>query len=359
MAEKAAKKDMISLPVEFSVTERGVRHENNGDPHCMVFPSLVRALGTFLGLEKRAVNDYNYAFQMGISTEGFALYYDEHFNKTGANKWGEQVIQNSLSVGGVKCRLAGINENIVCDELINFDTVKHDVCARLYKDYPVLIKQADSDTYLFVTGYKENGNILTAYKFLGGGNENHALNLKDNSEDLANWTNEIEAIIYIDGFGEPCNSKRLEIIKGTLQIACEMLTDTKLGDTGNYDYGEQLYRLWISRLDNDANYQDPKKDRVKYAYPEIPDYHERRLYAAGFFEQCHNLLGIGTLIKAGEAFEVIHYKCEEIYGFLSSKSEIKMPSREARNKIIALLKECQEQDHIAAAHIRDTLEVLK
>ena len=38
---------------------------------------------------------------------------------------------------------------------------------------------------------------------------------------------------------------------------------------------------------------------------------------------------------------------------LSSKSEIKMPSREARDKIIAILRECQAQDHIAAKHIKD------
>jgi len=352
------KRESVELPNEFSVTERGVRKVNNGDPHCMVFPSLTRALGTFLGTEARQLNDYNYALQMGISTEGFALYYDEHFNKNGANKWGERIIRNSLLIGGIQHRIAGINKAVVCDELINFETVNRSVCECLFNDYPVLIKQNGVDTYLFVTGYKNNGEILTAYKFFGGGNGNHALDLKAACEDYSDWKNEMEAIIYIEQISEPNEANRIEIIKETLQIVYEMLTDKQLPNTGNYDYGDQLYKLWISRLDNDSNYEN-EKDKTKYVYPEIADYHERRLYTAGFFEQCHNLLGRGTLIKSGEAFAEIHNNLKPLYELIKGKGEIKMPGRKARDKIITTLRECQKQDHIAAQHIKETLALLE
>ncbi|MDF2685421.1 MAG: transcriptional regulator [Clostridia bacterium] len=356
MMEKEKQNKLQNIPEQFSVTERGVRETNNGDPQCMVFPALMRALGTFLGLENHPINDYNYAFQMGITTEGFALYYDAPFRFGGTNKWGATHIKNALAVGGVKYRIAGADESIIHDMLVDFNTIKTDVCLHICHDKPILIKKEKTDTYLFVTGYKENGDVLIAFPFFGGGNENHALNLKANCQEYSDWMDNLEAIIYIDGFGEPKNEKRIEIIKETLKIAYEMLTDTQLTDTGNYDYGNQLYKTWIARLDNDANYEN-NENKMKYIWPETPDYDERRLYAAGFFEQCDKLIGKGTLIKAGEAFAAIHDKLQDIYKYISGENGGRLPERETRDKIIAILKKCHELDLVAAEYIKKTLEV--
>ena len=73
-------------PPQAMVTERGVRKPGRHNPHNLSFAAMVSALRVFLGLPPHTeiiqahnrtwINDLDYYFHVGLSTEGFGLRYD-------------------------------------------------------------------------------------------------------------------------------------------------------------------------------------------------------------------------------------------------------------------------------------------
>lgn len=79
---------MINTREAYMITERGTRKSVSGYyycPHNITFPAVMSILKTLIGIkpdirkEGQWLNDYDYFFQMGVSTEGFAMlgYYPE------------------------------------------------------------------------------------------------------------------------------------------------------------------------------------------------------------------------------------------------------------------------------------------
>ena len=361
IAKKASQTASLNFPEQFSVTERGVRNAGQHCPHTMAYPTMISALKVFLGMESRVIErdgwlqDLDYYFQMGVTTEGYALFYETPCGYGDDNRWGDRPLRNSLSSEGILYKIAAADDKHIRDDLIDFDTIKAEVCAHLAQDKPLLIIRRNEN--LLVVGYKAYGDILIAHPFNdGASDQNTAVRLKANCKEYDNWTENLQTVIYINGCGEPAG--RGEIIKQTLQIAYEMLTDTKLTcdmNDGRYYYGNALYEKWIARLDNDANYRH-ENDKHKYLHPEEFDFAERRCYAADFLTECESVYGQGALSVARKAFRDIHDKMWQIHWLAMDENEGKLLERQTRDAVIAILKECRELDLIAAENIKGILE---
>jgi len=351
------------LPKRYRVAEHGARKKGRHCPHDMAYPSMISALKTFMGMDSRVVrkgewlDDLDYFFQMGITLEGFGLFYGVPLEYDGFNnQWGDQPLRNSLAAEGILYHIAAVDGAAIHDALLDAQALKAQVCAHLAGNRPLLITKRSDDCLLLVTGYREHGDVLIANPFSGGDHErNIAVRLKRNSKQYSDWMQGLRSVIYINGIGEPAG--RAAIIRQTLEAAYEMLTDTQLAcdmDDSNYYYGEALYTKWIARLENDDNYKD-EKDRHKYLDPEWCDLAERRWYSAHFFMECGEYLGQGALAAAIQAFKDIHDHMWDIHRLGMDKNDGKLLERETRDEIIAIIKKCRELDLLAAENIKEAL----
>jgi hypothetical protein len=135
-----------------------------------------------------------------------------------------------------------------------------------------------------------------------------------------------------------------------------MLTEIK-PTYHEYGYGDNLYKNWISYINNDDNYQS-KKDSESYISPEWCDMAERRAWTAEFFLEAEAYVGQGKLKKAYESFYEIHTYMNIIRHMVLSENKGKLLERTTRDKIISLLNTCRKLDHTAADNIRQFLDDL-
>lgn len=368
----------------YIITERGARKSVSGYkycPHNITLPAVMSILKTLIGIkpdirkEGQWLNDYDYFFQMGVSTDGFAMlgYLPEAIMLN--NLWNSQPIKDCFACEGIKYHMAALEDVAMKDYAINKQTIKKEIVDHLNNDFPVLIWCAYNEFFIAI-GYEDDGNTILGIRIFGKGNscENFMkktkFKLKFRFE--AGFADDVIAVFFIDGAAEP--SDRKEITLRTLKIGYEMLTETK-SDFSNlqydyrlapqnrkskkelnefsYGYGVNIYEKWISRIKEDNNYKY-KKDALLYASPEDFDLAERRAYVTQFFKIAQQYLGDGCLSEAIDNYVKLHNGMWKIHR--TARNEGRMLSKENRDKIIAILEDCKEYDKIAAENIGNVLK---
>jgi len=363
---------MTSQPVQkgalsslLIVEEKGIRKQTKHrmPTHAMGFPAMMAAARAFMGMPPRIEPhhvethnitfawDLDYYFHVGVSTEGFGMFYDLPQAVIANNYWDGEPLRDCFAAEGIKYRLLAEDGCILKDGLLIDENIEATIQGHLKKDLPLIILY-NANQYLFVTGMCENNMQLLAYPFTDGGNKNAAINMQRSSRLYQNWNDNIGAIILSDGTTQPVPRKK--IILKALRHGYEMLTETK-PTYHDYGYGDNLYTSWISYIDNDGNYKT-QRDSERYISPEWCDMAERRAWTAEFFIEAKEYIGQGRLKAAREAFMKIHDNMWRINNMVSGGNAGKLLERETRDKIIAILGQCRELDHQAADNIKSVLE---
>jgi len=330
------------------VTERGVRKPGRHGPHSMAFPCMMSALKVYMGLEQRHclvhahnvdwINDLDYHFHMGVSTEGFGLRYHFGTDVLLTGRWGIQPLTDCMEAEGFDFHLVMYN---------NADSkpaIAQDAAAHLSKDLPILVFDNAGNCHLGI-GYQDSGNILIRSSNASG------VKLLKNAKADAGWLDKISGVVFIDGVKAP--AAKNGIVINALKRAAEMLTETETVQS-EYGYGKHMWEKWITRLEDDSHYR-AKSNKMKYISPEKFDLAERRCYAHDFFADAENCLGEGILQTARSAFMQIHDKMWDVHRLTTGNNEGKALERETRDKIITILRECQSLDLKAAENIRQVL----
>jgi hypothetical protein len=133
-----------------------------------------------------------------------------------------------------------------------------------------------------------------------------------------------------------------------------MLTETK-PTFYEYGFGDNLYKSWISFIDNDMNYKT-QKDSQRYISPEWCDMAERRAFTAEFFLEAEEYINQGKLKTAYDSFYQISDNMQKIHGLVSGKNKGKLLERGTRNSIVSILNQCKDLDHRAAENIKIVLD---
>jgi len=266
------------------------------------------------------------------------------------NYWNGEALKDCFSTEGIKYRLFAEEKCISKDELLIPEKINMLIHEHLKKNLPLIIFY-NANLYLFVTGICENNMQLLAFPF-SDGNNNAAFEMQKNSRLYQNWNDNIGAIIFIDDICDP--APRKEIITKALRRGYEMLTETK-PTFYEYGFGDNLYKSWISFIDNDENYKT-KKDSQRYISPEWCDMAERRAFTAEFFLEAEEYIGQGKLKSAYDSFYQISDNMQKIHGLVLGKNMGKLLEREMRNIIISILNQCKDLDHMAAENIKIVLD---
>ncbi len=341
------------IPQEFRITEHGVRGPAKHCPHNIIFPAMVSALKTFMGLPPRAHDsvshgmkwrdDDDYFFHMGVSGEGFTLCYNMlDFLREG--KWDNQSFDDCFAAEGIEYRLFGDHTIPVKDAPMNPDTIGEEIVQHLLSDRPVILLR-EKVSYKLVVGYTDHGNTLIVH----GGHS--GVRIGKTAKPLESWKRGLSAVVFIDGISEPEDKK--EIVWRSLFRAYEMLTERDRPFL-EYGYGEGLWWKWIYRLEDDRNYRAKNSD-FRYINPEKFDLAERRAYTAGFFEQAQDILGI-DLSVAAKIFRTIHDKMWDIHWQVYGENKRNLRDRATRERIVWFLKECRDLEREAADDIGRILE---
>lgn len=362
---------MTSQPVQkgalkslLVVAEKGVRKKSKEKlpTHAMGFPAMMSAIKTFMGLKPRMqihfhepynqtfLWDLDYYFQMAVSTEGFGLFYDLPQTAIANNYWNGEALKDCFNAEGIKYRLFAEEKCISKDELLIPEKINLLIHEHLKKNLPLIIFY-NANLYLFVTGICENNMQLLAFPF-SDGNNNAAFEIQKNSRLYQNWNDNIGAIIFIDGICDP--APRKEIIIKSLRRGYEMLTEVK-PTFYEYGFGDNLYKSWISFIDNDENYKT-KKDSQRYISPEWCDMAERRAWTAEFFLEAEEHIGKDKLKNAHDSFYQICDNMWKIHHFVLGENKGKLLDRETRNNIVSILSQCKDLDHVAAENLKIVLD---
>jgi len=362
---------MTSQPIQkgalktlLTVEEKGTKKKSKDKmpTHAMGFPAMMAALKIFMGLPPRMKPhlveahetvytwDLDYYFQIGVSTEGFGLFYDLPQATIANNFWNGEPLKDCFKAEGIEYRLFAEEKCVSKDELLIPEEIETLIHNHLKKDLPLIILY-NANLHLFVTGICESNMQLLAFPFSDGNNNNKAFEVQKNSRLYQNWNDNIGAIIFIDGIVEP--APRKDIIVKSLQRGYEMLTETK-PTYHDYGFGDNLYKNWISYLDNDDNYKT-KKDSERYISPEWCDMAERRAWTSEFFLEAEEYIGQGKLKTAYDSFYQIHNHMCNINNMVLRINKGKLLERETRNNIISILNQCKQLDHQAADNIKNAL----
>jgi len=260
-----------NISEKFMITPLGVRKQGNWCPHNKSFPAIISALKALMGLEQRVyeedgwMNDYDYFFQMGVSTEGFGLLYGmESILKAGL--WENEALNDSLLSEGFLFRLEADKHIPIKDEELNPETIKEEIVCHLQSGLPVILIH-DSYSHL-VVGFDDYGNTLYGPAF-GMGKSFAAKNNKARAHK--DWQKKLHAVIFIEGITEPIDRK--EVFLRALLRGYEMLTETQKVP-GEYGYGNAMWEKWRNRFIDDTKFTR-ESHAYKYIDPEKFDLAER------------------------------------------------------------------------------------
>lgn len=357
----------MDYPASFRVTEKRVRKKGKKPtcPHNMAFPAMMSALKGVLGLPQRLgeieghgriwESNLDYFFQMGISCEGFGLFFDLPHAVLQTGLFDGGPLADCFAAEGIRYRLAADETVLKKDLQLEKEDLQEQVCCHLSRDLPLVLlyhgKSSDgllswynNNQILLVLGYENNGNTVRAYPFSDGHTANRAFQMMKNSKLYPDWRDGLFGILFVDGLCEPAD--RREISLKALQRGYEMMTAAEANMAG-YGFGNQLYRTWMRRIDDDDNYRYKKYAR-RYIHPEEFDLAERRCYTAEFFAEAQTYLGQGCLQSAAEAFRAIHDAMWEVHrlAFYDVDS-----NRSTRNKILNIIRQCKELENQAMENI--------
>lgn len=347
----------------FVVKERG-RVDYEGKmftPQDMAFPSAVSALKTFMGLGMRTseMNAHNmtwnsnldYYFQVGVSTEGFGLFYDLPHSVLQNNLFNSEPLRDCFEAEGLPFKLYADKSVKTKDgNCSTADDFKKLIVDHLSNNLPAIVL-TNENMVILATGYGSNGDTLRGWVFMDGAdNTNKSFN-PDYCQYIDNWTKAAFGLILVYEPVKPVDRK--EICIKALKRGYEMLTSINCSVEG-YGYGKSLYRNWINRMLEDNNFIDEVSNRP-YIDPEIWDIAERRAWAANFMQEVEGYIGEGTLSEAIYSFKAIHDKMWQINSLCSGDNADKLKDRETRIKIVDILRECEAFDERAARHIGEIL----
>lgn len=343
----------------FVVKERG-RVDYDGKmytPQNMAFPSAMSALKIFMGLGMRTeeMNAHNmtwcsnldYYFQVGVSTEGFGLFYDLPHFVLQHNLFNSEPLKDCFDVEGLPFKLYGDNtvkrKDGSCSTASEFVKL---LTKHIESNLPALVLSRENMVIL-ATGYSNDGQTLRGWVFMDGAdNTNKSFN-PDYCQFIDNWTESVFAVILVY---EPVNAEDRKVVCiKALKRGYEML-NTMDCNLESYGYGKALYRRWIKYILDDVKFIGEVAKRP-FIDPEIWDFAERRAWASNFLKEVERYLGTGLLTEAITSFMGIHDKMWEINGLCSNENVDKLKSRDIRLRIIDILRECEKLDEQAAACI--------
>ncbi len=350
---------------QFVVKERG-RVDYEGKmytPQDMAFPSAVSALKVFMGLGMRTneihahnmtwTGNLDYYFQVGVSTEGFGLFFDLPHGVLKNNLFGSEPLKDCMEAEGLPFKL-------IADKLV---PVKDGECAgaeefieilknHLANNLPAMIL-TNENMVILATGYLNHGKTVRGWVFMDGGdNTNKSFN-PDDCQFIDNWTETVFGLVLIH---EPeKQGDRKEICRRALSRGYEMINTVDCKTEG-YGYGKSLYGSWLKHIQDDRNYNGNIEKRP-FIDPEIWDLAERRAWAANFFWEAKDYFGDESLEQAANAFMGIHDKMWEINGLCSGENAGRLKEKGTRLKIADIIKECQALEEQAAECIGTVLKL--
>lgn len=343
----------------FIVKERG-RADNEGKmytPQDMAFPSCMSALKVFMGLGIRTMesnshnmtwcNNLDYYFQVGVSTEGFGLFYDLPHSVLQNNLFNSEPLKDCFAAEGLPFELYADKSVKVKDcECSNKEDFINILREHISKNLPAIVLN-NENMVILATGYANNGETLRGWVFMDGAdNTNKSFN-PDYCQFIDNWTENAFALILVYEPETPADRK--EICIKALRRGYEMLSADSCNLQG-YGYGKSLYRNWTNIILDNTNFNGDTSNR-RYIDPEIWNLAERRAWAANFMRDAEGYLGGGMLTEAIKSFMAIHDKMWAINALCSGENAEKLKDRETRLKIVDIIKECEKFDELAANEI--------
>jgi hypothetical protein len=349
----------------FVVKERG-RVNYDGKmytPQNMAFPSAISALKIFMGLGMRTTEisahnmtwcgNTDYYFQVGVSTEGFGLFYDLPHSVLQNNLFNIEPLRDCFEAEGLPYKLYTDKSVVIKDgECSTSGEFKKLIVEHLPNNLPAIVL-TNENMVILTTGYGSNGDTLRGWVFMDGAdNTNKSFN-PDYCQYIDNWTEAVFAVILVYEPVKPADRK--EICIRALKRGHEMLRSINCSLEG-YGYGKSIYRNWISRLLEDNNFKGDVSDRP-FIDSEIWDIAEKRAWAADFMREAEIYLGEGSLTEAINLFMAIHDKMWEINSLCSGEKVDKLKDRETRLKIVEILRECEGFDEGASLCISDILNL--
>jgi hypothetical protein len=330
-------------------------------PQNMAFPSAISALKVFMGLGMRTteinahnmtwVGNLDYYFQVGVSTEGFGLFYDLPHSVLKNNLFSSESLKDCLAAEGLPYKLYGDNSVQIKDGQCNTSEEFIEVLTEHLSKNLTAIVLSKENIVILATGYENNGDTLRGWVFMDGAdNTNKSFN-PDYCQFIDDWTETTFAILLVFEPVKP--DDRREICIKALKRGYEMLNTIDF-DRERYGYGKALYRNWINYIFDDKNFGGDVTKRP-YIDPEIWDLAEKRAWAANFMREAEGYLGRGVLVQAIDSFMAIHDKMWEINRLCSGENAVKLKDREIRLKIVDIIRECGELDEEAAKCIGKAL----
>lgn len=349
---------------QFNVKIRG-RVDYEGKmftPQNMAFPSAVSALKVFMGLGMRTMEvhahnmtwlgNLDYYFQVGVSTEGFGLFYGLPHQVIKNNLFNSEPLKDCMEADGLPFRLI-TDKSVQSMKGEYFEKEEFIDILREHLEYnlPALIL-TNENMVILATGHTNHGNTIRGWVFMDGGDNTNKSFDPDYCQFIDNWTKTAFAMILI--FEPKEQGDRKEICMKALRRGHVMMNtmDCKLK---GYGYGKALYRNWINYILDDANYSGSVTERP-YIDPEIWDLAEKRAWTSNFMREAEEYLGSGRLGQAADAFMAIHDKMWEINGLCSEANADKLKERKTRLKIADIIKECEALEEQAAECIGTVLK---
>lgn len=333
--------------------------------HSMAFSSLMASLKTFLGLPTRLeleplkenprfLWDWDYYFHLTVSSEGFGLYYDVPHDVLIGNYWDGEPLKDCFMAEGIKYHMIADEKIKSRDAELNSNTISSLVLNHLTNNLPAILIY-NSNLLLLATGFNKTNSNIIAYPF-SDGISNVGYTLQKNSRLYDVWTEDLLAVLLVDGLSVPYSRK--DIIIKALHRGYEILTtSTEVKHAcGSYGFGSRLYDNWISYLEDDRNYIK-KKDSQRYVCPEDFDLAERRAFTAECLKDVEQYFTEGALSKAYEDFYNIHNNMWKIHNMVTGDNNGKLLEKDTRNQIIKILNECKELDNDAAMCIKSVLNI--
>lgn len=327
-----------------------IRHQEKQCSHSIAFPAMMSALKTLLclpaqenisGLHQNIDKDgYDYFFQMGISGEGFGMMTDVSDT---IRVFGQEILTDCFSSEGISFHheeYGGFEED-----------TRNKINIHLESERPVMLLYGGKCPGTAISLGTEvccSSGILFQN---AGFSQEKEKRLIENSRINRLINSKLNYVIYIDDTCKPAS--RRDIIIHALKRGYKMMT-SDIYQHG-YGYGKNIWRTWISRLDNNKNYV-ASRSRFKYISPEIFDVSSRRASMVKFFIGSENYLGQDSLLTAREAFRDIFYDMRQINILVSGENYGDLRNRSTRDQVISLIDHCSLLEEKAAENIKEIVE---
>ena len=162
----------MDYPASFRVTEKRVRKKGKNPtcPHNMAFPAMMSALKGVLGLPQRLgeieghgriwESNLDYFFQMGISCEGFGLFFDLPHAVLQTGLFDGGPLADCFAAEGIRYRLAADETVLKKDLQLDKEDLQEQVCCHLSRDLPLVLLYHGKSSDGLLSWYNNNQILL-------------------------------------------------------------------------------------------------------------------------------------------------------------------------------------------------------